>query len=106
MILARAAVVGLWALSFPALAAPPGAPPAGAVAPAAVADLERGQKLFQKGDTAGALAAFEAAVKAAPQEPRAHYLRGVALERKGDLKGAEAAYRQAVTLGPQFAEAR
>ena len=68
----------------------------------AAAQLERGQRLFESGDLAGALAAFDAAVKSDPKDPRAHYLRGVALEKKGDAAGAEAAYRRAVEHGPSW----
>ena len=58
--------------------------------------LEKGERLFRQGDTAGALAAFQAAAKADPSDARPLYLRGVALEKKGDAPGATAAYRKAI----------
>jgi Flp pilus assembly protein TadD len=43
--------------------------------------LEKGERLFRQGDTSGALAAFDEAAKADPQDPRPYYLKGVALEK-------------------------
>lgn len=45
--------------------------------------LEKGERLFRQGDTAGALAAFQEAAKADPRDARPQYLTGVALEKKG-----------------------
>src|SRR5579872_5779302 len=67
--------------------------------------LEKGERLFRQGDTAGAIAAFEQAAKADPKDARAPYLRGVALEKKGDAAGAVTAYRAALARKPAFAEA-
>jgi Flp pilus assembly protein TadD len=72
----------------------------------AAGHLDRGQKLLQAGDVAGALAAFDQALKADAKDPRGHYLRGLALERKGDAAGAEAAYRLAAKHGPTMSEPR
>src|SRR5260370_37308701 len=66
--------------------------------------LEKGERLFRQGDTAGAIAAFEAAAKVDPKDARPHYLRGVALEKKGDLAAAAEAYRQAVARQAAFPE--
>jgi len=72
----------------------------------AAAHLERGQKLVQSGDLAGALEEFEAAAKVDPKDPRAYYLRGVVLEKRHDTAGAERAYREAVGRDGRFAPAR
>src|SRR5215510_3642300 len=58
--------------------------------------LDKGEKLFRQGDTAGALRAFDEAAKVDPKDARAPYLRGVALEKKGDTAAAIAAYREAI----------
>src|SRR5579872_1212472 len=71
----------------------------------AVGLLEKGQQLFQQGDLAGALKAFDAAAAADPKDARAPYLRGVTLEKKGDAAGAVTAYRAALARKPAFAEA-
>src|SRR5580692_12463890 len=75
--------------------------PGGGAAPL----LEKGERLFRQGDTAGALAAFQEAAAADPQDPRPYYLKGVALEKKGDAAGAAAAYKQAIARRSEFAEA-
>jgi Flp pilus assembly protein TadD len=67
--------------------------------------LEKGERLFRQGDTAGALAAFQEAVKSDPRDARPQYLTGVALEKKGDAPGATAAYRKAIGLKSDFPEA-
>ena len=41
--------------------------------------LDKGERLFRQGDTAGALAAFQQAAKVDPRDARPHYLAGVAL---------------------------
>ena len=64
--------------------------------------LEKGERLFRQGDTAGALAAFQEAAKADPRDARPQYLTGVALEKKGDAPGATAAYRKAIGLKSDF----
>ena len=51
--------------------------------------LDKGERLFRQGDTAGALRAFDEAAKADPKDARAPYLRGVALEKKGDTRGGD-----------------
>jgi Flp pilus assembly protein TadD len=43
--------------------------------------LEKGERLFRQGDTAGAIAAFDEAAKVDPKDARAPYLKGVALEK-------------------------
>src|SRR6516165_5107843 len=73
--------------------------------PGAAPLLEKGERLFKQGDTAGAIAAFEQAAKADPKDARPHYLRGVALEKKGDAAGAADAYRQAIARKADFPEA-
>src|SRR5947208_9345510 len=92
-------VVGLLILS-PVEAAGPGSGGG-----PAVPLLEKGQRLFQQGDLAGALRAFDAAAKADPKDARAPYLRGVTLEKKGDAAGAAAAYKQAIARQADFAQA-
>src|SRR4051812_35185756 len=72
---------------------------------AAAPDLERGQKLLENGDVAGALRAFDAASKADPKDARGPYLRGVALEKKGDVPAAEKAYRESLARDPRFPQA-
>src|SRR5262249_34284345 len=67
--------------------------------------LEKGERLFREGDTAGALAAFTEAASADPRDARPHYLKGVALEKKGDAAAATAEYKRAIQLQPQMAEA-
>src|SRR6185295_15081069 len=76
-----------------------------ALAGGAAAQLDRGQKLFQAGDVAGALREFDAAAKADPKDPRAPYLRGVALEKKGDSAAAEKAYRESIARDAAFPQA-
>jgi len=71
----------------------------------AVPLLEKGERLFRDGDTAGALAAFEEAAKVDPKDARPYYLKGVALEKKPDAAGAAAAYKAAIARNASFAEA-
>jgi Flp pilus assembly protein TadD len=84
-------------------AGPPGA--GGGAADQVATLLDRGQRALGKGDTAGALAAFDAAAALDPRDARAFYLRGVVLEQKGDRQGAEAAYRTAIGKKADFPEA-
>ncbi len=51
--------------------------------------LEKGERLFRQGDTAGALAAFQEAAKADPRDARPQYLTGVALEKKAHAAGRD-----------------
>ncbi len=77
---------------------PPGEMPATARALAyltAAADLE------QVGQREAALAAWQAAVRTWPDEPRAWLTWGNALYDQGDVAGASEAFRRAVTLDPR-----
>ena len=62
------------------------------------AAFRAGLVLYQAGDSAGALSAWEALEGAA--SARLEYWRGRALEEAGDDTGARAAYERAVVLGP------
>jgi Flp pilus assembly protein TadD len=57
--------------------------------------------LRNKGDAAGALAAFRGAVRVKPDSPVAHNNLGFALEEKGELQAALDQYRLAMQLNPQ-----
>jgi Tfp pilus assembly protein PilF len=81
------------------------AAPASGAGSSNAADLERGQKLFQAGDLAGALQAFDSAAKTDRRDGRPLYLRGVVLEKKNDLAGAEKAYRDALARDGKLAPA-
>ncbi len=92
------ALVAALALSLPALAAPP------LPDDALVTD---GTNRFQSGDVEGALAAFEKAAKAAPKDPRPHFLRGAVLyQGKKDPAGAIVEYRAALALDGKLAAVR
>ena len=67
--------------------------------------LEKGERLFRQGDTAGALAAFQEAAKADPRDARPHVPDGRRAGEKGDAPGATAAYRKAIGLKSDFPEA-
>jgi Flp pilus assembly protein TadD len=58
-----------------------------------------------RGDAAGAEAAFRAGAAADPQHAKAHANLGTQLIRRGDKAGAEAAYRAAIAADPQHANA-
>jgi tetratricopeptide (TPR) repeat protein len=59
-------------------------------------DLLQGKIRLRKDDTAGALAAFEAALKRWPNNAPARYLAGLAAERLGEREKALSHYREAV----------
>lgn len=82
-------------------------------APAALArqgaadpQLERGVDLYRKGDAAGAVKEFRAAVKRRQDDPRAWTYLGQALIQGGDLKEARKALDAALKLNPDYALAR
>jgi Flp pilus assembly protein TadD len=58
------------------------------VAPQVSAEREQGIKLFQQGDTAGAIKALRVATKESKEDSAAWHYLGVSLNRTGDLKGA------------------
>lgn len=62
--------------------------------------------LYQaSGNGQGALAAFSAAVAAAPELALAHFNLGIAKRASGDLAGAVHAYQRAIALNPAYAAA-
>lgn len=69
----------------------------------AAADLERGLERAWQGDYAGAIAAFDRVVEAAPGNAFARLNRGLAHQRQGDLDRARADLDEAVRLDPQSA---
>lgn len=62
--------------------------------------LERGAAQFDRGDIAGAIADFRAAVAAAPDEHLAHYNLGISLGADGRYNAAAEAFRRALLLDP------
>jgi tetratricopeptide (TPR) repeat protein len=70
-----------------------------------VAQLKRGATLMQRGDLAGAEAAFTAAVRANPRDARAYYQRGVCRERQKKVPAAIKDYRRAIALDAKLAQA-
>ena len=60
--------------------------------------LGKGNVLLSLGQTENALACFEEAIAAAPENPQAHLKRGVALEKLKRRHDAVAAYDRALTL--------
>lgn len=73
--------------------------------PPASTEVKRGEQLLTAGDPVAAQRAFESAIEADPEDPRAHLDLGIALEMQGDMPGAERSYRRAVALDPDFGEA-
>lgn len=67
--------------------------------------VERGIKLFQKGDMKGAAKEFRAAAKRTKNDPVAWLYLGQALLSYGDLKEARKALDTALGLKPDFAQA-
>lgn len=68
-------------------------------------DYERGVQAGQRGDTAAARTAFEAALRADPAAFRAAYNLGVLYDREGNADRAEQYYRQALTIQPDYERA-
>jgi tetratricopeptide (TPR) repeat protein len=66
--------------------------------------LGRGHTLLQKGDTAGALKAFNEAADIEPGNPLVHAGRGDAFRTQGEFARAVAAYSEALRLDPLAAE--
>jgi tetratricopeptide (TPR) repeat protein len=64
-----------------------------------------GKLLDERGDKAGAEAAYRAAIAADPQQADAHYNLGALLDERGDKAGAETAYRTAIAAGPEHGSA-
>ena len=64
---------------------------------------QRGIKLYEQGETDGAIKALRAAVKQNKDDANALFYLGKALIRKGDLKGARKAFEKAVKLRPDDA---
>lgn len=87
---------------------PPGGPggPGGAKsAPTSDSpDVARGVGAFEKGDYAGAQAAFEAALKTNPNDAVAHFNLGLTLEHANKLADAEKSYKEALRIRPDFAD--
>jgi predicted O-linked N-acetylglucosamine transferase (SPINDLY family) len=67
--------------------------------------IEAGNAIEQEGRMAEALRHYEAAVKLAPNLPRAHLNRGNVLLEMGDADGALAAYATALRENPDYAAA-
>lgn len=77
-----------------------GPAPAGASDAPASADVDKGQKLLEAGDKAGAKAAFDAAIAKNPKDPEANYYLGLMAEQAGDAKTAESRYQAALAAKP------
>lgn len=96
-------VIALLVLDAAVAAAPktimqaPQGPPS-APQQAMAAQLRLGRELAQKGQNAAAIAAFDAALRAVPNEPRVLSELGWVLREAGDLVRAEAACKKAVQV--------
>jgi tetratricopeptide (TPR) repeat protein len=77
---------------------------AAAMLPEARAALMRGRQLFEAGDDAGSLAAFERVLAAGPGYADVHYYVGLVHERGGRLEEARAAFERALEINPAYAE--
>jgi tetratricopeptide (TPR) repeat protein len=75
------------------------------ITPDAAAYSGRGVVQQKMGDFAAALASFDQAIAANPNDPQGYFNRGAALEELCDFAGALASYRRAVSINPEFAEA-
>jgi Tfp pilus assembly protein PilF len=83
----------------------PGSMPGAQSAPTSDSpDVARGVAAFDKGDFAGAQAAFEAAIKANAKDSVAHFNLGLTLERANKAADAEKEYLAALQLRPDFAD--
>ena len=71
----------------------------------ALAHMERGQLLYDKGQVDEAIAQWRKAVRLAPKAAKAYHLLGVALRKRGDQTQAIAAFREALRLEPDNATA-
>jgi tetratricopeptide (TPR) repeat protein len=71
----------------------------------AIAQLERGRALHDRGDLAGARAACEGILSHDPAHPGAHCLLGVLCGQEGDLERALTHFTEAVRLAPESEEA-
>ena len=72
--------------------------------PEARAALARGRQLFDAGDEAGSLAAFERVLAANPGYADVHYYVGLVHERGSRLEEAQAAFERALEINPGYAE--
>ncbi len=68
-------------------------------------EVRRGEAALARGDSAEALAIFEAAIAENPSDPRAQLDMGLVLELGNDYQGAERAYRAALELDADFPQA-
>jgi tetratricopeptide (TPR) repeat protein len=96
-----------------AAAAPPaGSGLAAASAPAAAPvntaqltkEINAAMALSSKGDTDGAIAAYEAILAKTPQVPLVHYNLGTLYKKKGDATRAQAALQKSFELDPGFVD--
>ena len=69
------------------------------------AEVQRGLRLLDGGDLAGAKAAFAAGEARTPSDPDAAYFSGVVADRGHDARAAEAHFRRALDLAPGHAAA-
>ena len=68
--------------------------------------LEKGERLFRQGDTAGRAGRVRRGRQGRPKDARPHYLRGRGAGEEGRRRrGATAAYKQAIARKTDFAEA-
>ena len=75
--------------------------PATADGPAGRAAYQRGNGLLLGGDAAGAVAAYEECVRAAPTEPEGYRGLGLAYEKQGNIDAAMHAFRRYLKLAPR-----
>jgi tetratricopeptide (TPR) repeat protein len=94
-----------------AAAPPPGSGLAAANAPAApvnmgqlTSEINNAMALSMKGDTDGAVAAYEAILAKTPQIPLVHYNLGTLYKKKGDAARAQAELQKSVELDPSFVD--
>ena len=75
-------------------------------ADSAEADMLAGEALDQKGDSAGAIAQFRAAVKSNPKEPNAHFGLGYLLWTQSHYPEAAEQFQAELEVDPRHAQAR
>ena len=75
-----------------------------AMLPDARAALARGRQLFEAGDDAGSLVAFERVLAVSPGYADVHYYVGLVHERGERLEEAQAAFERALEINPAYAE--